>query len=172
MNKQFVGGCLLALLATGCNSPSTPTEATSAAPAVASPAAYSDTTRPAAHMEHMTSMGGPASTGSSPRAQAMRLHDAAMNSMDALSSERQRLDGRLAQLSPSALTQAARLRRTVGALQQADKQMMDWMHNLQEPDSTSQPKTKVDAFWRQQLPGLQQLDQRIKAALDSAKAIH
>ena len=49
--------------------------------------------------------------------------------------------------------------------------MMDWMHNLQEPDSTSLPRAQVDAFWGQELPGLQQLDQRIKAALDSAKAI-
>lgn len=169
MTKYFLGGCLLALLATACNSSSTPDTATAA------PAAPADATHSAAHMDHyMAGMGDPAPSGNSPRAQAMRLHDAAMNSMDALSSERQRLTSRLAQLSPSAPAtpaQAARLRRTVAALQQADKQMMDWMHNLQEPDSTSQPRAQVDAFWRQELPGLQQLDQRIKAALDSAKAI-
>jgi hypothetical protein len=168
MKKHFLVGCLLALLATGCHSSSTSDNTTTV------PAAHPDATNPAAPMDHMAGMSGPAPTGNSPRAQAMRLHDAAMNSMDALNSERQRLTSRLAQISPSTPTTpatAARLRRTVAELQQADKQMMDWMHNLQEPDSTSQPRDQVDAFWRQQLPGLQQLDQRIKAALDSAKAI-
>jgi hypothetical protein len=121
-------------------------------------------------MDHMAGMSGPAPTGNRPRAQAMRLHDAAMNSMDALNSEHQRLTGRLIKLGSSDPS-APRLQRTITALQQADKQMMDWMHNLQEPDSTSQPRAQVDAFWRQQLPNLQQLDQRIKAALDSAKAV-
>lgn len=168
MTKHFLGGCLLALLATGCNSSATSDTATTA------PAAPAEAANHTAAMDQMAGMGSPSPTGNSPRAQAMRLHDAAMGSMDALSSERQRLTSSLAQLSPSApatQARAARLRRTVTALQQADKQMMDWMHNLQEPDSTSQPRAQVDAFWRQELPGLQQLDQRIKAALDSAKAI-
>jgi hypothetical protein len=164
MKKHFLGGCLLALLATGCHSSSTSDNTTTV------PAAHPDATNPAAPMDHMAGMSGPAPTGNSPRAQAMRLHDAAMNSMDALNSERQRLTGRLIKLGSSDPS-APRLQRTITELQQADKQMMDWMHNLQEPDSTSQPRAQVDAFWRQQLPGLQQLDQRIKAALDSAKAI-
>jgi hypothetical protein len=50
-------------------------------------------------------------------------------------------------------------------------QMMDWMHHLQEPDSTSQPQAKIDAYWRQQLPVLRQLDQRTTAALDSARVL-
>jgi hypothetical protein len=48
----------------------------------------------------------------------------------------------------------ARLQRTIMALQQADKQMMDWMRNFQEPDSTRLPRAQVDVFWRQELPGL------------------
>jgi hypothetical protein len=164
MKKHFLGGCLLALLATGCHSSSTSDNTTTV------PAAHPDATNPAAPMDHMAGMGGPAPTGNRPRAQAMRLHDAAMNSMDALNSEHQRLTGRLIKLGSSDPS-APRLQRTITALQQADKQMMDWMHNLQEPDSTSQPRAQVDAFWRQQLPNLQQLDQRIKAALDSAKAV-
>lgn len=171
MTKHFLGGCLLALLATGCNSSSTPADT-----ATATPAASADTSHPAAPMAHMAGMGGPAPAGNTPRAQAMRLHDAAMNSMDALTGEHQRLTGSLAKLklspaAPATQARAARMQRTVAALQQADKQMMDWMHNLQEPDSASQPRAQVDAFWRKELPGLQQLDQRIRAALDSAKAL-
>jgi uncharacterized membrane protein YccC len=76
----------------------------------------------------MAGMSGPAPTGNRLRAQAMRLHDAAMNSMDALNSEHQRLTGRLIKLGSD--PSAPRLQRTITALQQADKQMMDWMHNL------------------------------------------
>jgi hypothetical protein len=161
MTKYFLGGCLLALFATGCNSSSAPNSTTTTT--------HPDATNHGA-LDHLTGMSGSVPTDNSPRAQAMRLHDAAMNSMDALASERQRLAGRLTKLGSSDPS-APRLQRAITQLQQSDKQMMDWMHNLHEPDSTSQPRAQVDAFWRQELPGLQQLDQRIKAALDSAKAI-
>lgn len=104
----------------------------------------------------------------------MRLHDAAMARMDALYSERQRLSGQLARLTPTTPAgqrQTARLRRTVAALAQADSQMMAWMHDLHEPDSTRQPSAQVTAYWQQQLPVLQQVNQRITTALDSARML-
>jgi hypothetical protein len=109
MSKYFWGSCLLALFATGCNSsPSTPADTTTATSTVAPV----DTAHPAAmshlagmshadHLAAMPGMSGPAPTGNRPRAQAMRLHDATMNQLDALTSERQRLTDRLAQLSPT-----------------------------------------------------------------------
>ena len=147
MNNSLGGFCLVALLAAGCHSSPAPGDTTGLLPPMAQPAA-------------------PASP--SLRAQAMRLHDAAMNRLDSLYSERERLTGRLAAASQP---QAARLRRTIGALQAADQQMMGWMHQLREPDSTRQPRAQLDAFWQQQIPQLRRLDQLAKAALDSAQAV-
>jgi hypothetical protein len=109
----------------------------------------------------------------SPRAQAMRLHDAAMAQMDVMYSERQRLSAQLAKLAPPPANQrqAARLRRTVAALTQADDLMMTWMHGVHEPDSTRQPPAQVAAYWQQQMPMLKQIDQQITAALDSARQL-
>lgn len=117
---------------------------------------------------HLGGMASPSLTSPSLRAQAMRLHDATMNRLDSLDNERERLT----QLSPTvAQLQAARLRRTIGALHQADQQMMDWMHQLQEPDSTRQSRARLDAFWRQQIPRLRRIDQLAKTALDSAQPL-
>jgi len=104
----------------------------------------------------------------------MRLHDVAMARMDELYAERQRLNSQLAKLTSPTLAgqhQAARLRRTVDALALADDKMMAWMHDLHEPDSSQQPRAQVTAYWQQQLPVLRQVNQRIIAALDSARAI-
>jgi hypothetical protein len=171
--KNLVWGIsLVAALATGCHSSPTPGETTG--PVAAQPAADATArATPLAHehehpMAAMPGMAGPASSGA--RAEAMRLHDAAMNSMEALTTEQERLANALAKL-PAASPQAGRLRRTTLALRQADQQMMAWMHQLQEPDSATQPHARVEAYWRQQLPTLHRLDQRIAAALDSAKAL-
>jgi hypothetical protein len=119
-------------------------------------------------MAGMPDMASPASPG--PRAEAMRLHDRAMDQMEPLTTEQERLASALAKL-PATSQQAGRLRRTIQALHQADEQMMAWMHQLQEPDSATQPPARVAAYWQQQLPTLHRLDQRITAALDSAKAL-
>jgi hypothetical protein len=158
--KNILGGIyLVAVLATGCHSSPTPGDATGPATAA------QPTTTSEAHAHRVAS---PASPGA--RAEAMRLHDSAMNQMEALTMEQARLTSALRKL-PTASPPAARLRRTVLALQQADQQMMAWMHQLQEPDSTTQPHAQVEAYWQQQLPTLHRLDQRITAALDSAKAL-
>lgn len=97
-----------------------------------------------------------------------------MTRMDALYSERQRLSDqltKLASITPASPRRAARLRRAVAALAQADDHMMAWMHELHEPDSTRQPRAQVTAYWRQQLPVLRQVNQHITAALDSARAL-
>jgi hypothetical protein len=173
MKTIFWGIPLVAVLATGCHSSPTPGEttgpATTAQPAATARGAVSPA--PSAHeYEHpMAAMPGMANPASA-RTEAMRLHDAAMNQMEALTTEQERLTSALAKL-PATSRQAARLRRTGQALHQADQQMMAWMHQLQEPDSATQPRAQVEAYWRQQLPTLHRLDQRITAALDSAKAL-
>lgn len=172
--KNIVWGIfLVAALATGCHSSPTPGETTG--PASAQPAADTTCATPPAHehehpMAAMPGMANPASSGASARAEAMRLHDSAMNQMEALTTEQERLARALAKL-PAASPQAGRLRRTTLALHQADQQMMAWMHQLQEPDPATQPRARVEAYWRQQLPTLRRLDQRIAAALDSARAL-
>lgn len=161
MRTHLFWGCLVAALATGCHSSPTPGEPTGSGPVSQSTPLASATTQPAA-------------ASPTPRAQALRLHDAAMARMDALYSERRRLSGQLAKLTPTtpaSQRRAARLRRTVAALAQADTQMMAWMHELHEPDSTRQPGAQVTAYWQQQLPVLRQVDQRITTALDSARAL-
>lgn len=171
--KNLVWGILLvAALVTGCHSSPTPGDTTGPATAARPDA---DTTAPAllpspsAHsLEHEHHAADPASLGA--RAEAMRLHDAAMNSMEALTTEQERLASALAKL-PAASPRASRLRRTTQALHQADQQMMVWMHQLQEPDSATHSQAQVEAYWRQQLPTLHRLDRRIAAALDSAKAL-
>ena len=169
--KNIVWGTyLVATLATGCHSSPTPGDspATPAQPA-ADTVAPALLPSPSAHrLEHEHHASSPASA--SARAEAMRLHDAAMNRMEALSIEQERLAGALAKL-PAASARAGRLRRTTLALRQADQQMMAWMHQLQEPDSATQPRARVEAYWQQQLPTLRQLDQHIAAALDSARAL-
>ncbi len=169
MKNLIWGISLVAALVTGCHSSPTPGETTGLATA-ARPAA--DTAAPAllpspsAHsLEHEHHA---ASTGA--RAEAMRLHDAAMNRMEALTTEQERLAGALAKL-PAASLRASRLRRTTLALHQADRQMMTWMHQLQEPDSATHSQAQVAAYWQQQLPTLHQLDRRITAALDSARVL-
>lgn len=170
--KNLVWGItLVATLATGCHSSPTPGETTG--PASTQPTADATRATPPAHehehpMAAMPGMAGPASSGA--RAEAMRLHDSAMNRMEALTTEQERLASALTKL-PTASPRAGRLRRTTLALRQADQQMMAWMHQLQEPDSATQPRAQVEAYWRQQLPTLHQLDQRIAAALDSAQAL-
>jgi hypothetical protein len=174
MKNIFWGGCLVAVLATGCHSSPTPGDTTTSTPSVAPAATDTAHAEHAATMHHMAGMAGTteAPAGNSPRAQAMRLHDAAMNQLDALATEQLRLTAALARLDTTARPHpAARLRRTLAALHQADHQMMAWMHQLHEPDSIRQPRTQVDAYWRQQLPVLEQLDQRTRAALDSAKTL-
>ena len=171
--KNLVWGIfLVAALATGCHSSPTPGETTGPATSQPTTDATTRPTPPAHEHEHsmaaMPGMAGPASSGA--RAEAMRLHDAAMNQMEALTTEQERLAGTLAKL-PAASPRAGRLRRTTLALHQADQQMMAWMHQLQEPDSATHPQAQVEAYWRQQLPTLHQLDQRITAALDSARAL-
>ena len=163
MKNIFGGIYLVAVLATGCHSSPTPGDATGPATA-AQPAPTTHTALPG-HAHHRPGLASPG-----PRAEAMRLHDSAMNQMEALTTEQERLTSALGKL-PAASRLAARLRRTVLALQQADQQMMAWMHQLQEPDSTTQPPAQVAAYWQQQLPTLHRLDQRITAALDSAKAL-
>lgn len=173
MKNSLLFGSLLALLATGCQSPSAP-----GAPTAASgpgPNLMQNNPGMMAEHDHMAMPAAPAAAaGQGPRAQAMRLHDAAMNRMDALAAERQRLAGALAQpgaAAPANPGRAARLRRAVAALEAADGQMMDWMHNSHEPDSASHSGAQVAAYWQQQLPVLRQIDQRTTAALDSARVL-
>lgn len=149
------------MLAAGCHSSPSPGDLTRSGPATQPASSPRATTRPS-------------SPSLTPRTQALHLHDAAMARMDALYSERQRLSAQLAKLAPTtpaSQRRAARLRRSVAALAQADDQMMTWMHGLQEPDSTRQPPAQVTAYWQQQLPVLQRLDQRITSALDSARVL-
>lgn len=178
MKNTLLWGSLLALLAAGCHASSTPDEPADSATGTGQNIMQNNPGMMAQNEQMAAAPGAPGTAPTAPaggaRAQAMRLHDAAMNRMDALSTERQRLAAALAKLNantPAARRQAARLRRAVGALQQADDQMMDWMHRLQEPDSARQPRAQIEAYWRQQLPGLQRLDQRTAAALDSAGAL-
>ena len=170
---------IVALLATGCQSSSAPDEPTDPA-ADAGQNMMQNNSGMMAQNKQMAAMhemkGGVSSApaGAGPRAQAMRLHDAAMGRMDALVAERERLAAALSRLNaatPAGQRQAVRLKRAVGALQQADGQMLDWMHQLHEPDSTQQPRAQVNAYWQQQLPSLQRLGQRITVALDSAKVL-
>ncbi|OGX90328.1 hypothetical protein BEN49_23210 [Hymenobacter coccineus] len=164
-------GSLLAVLATGCQPASAP-DAPATAVSGTGPDLMENSPGMMAEHDHMAMPA--AAAGQGPYAQAMRLHDAAMNRMDALAAERQRLAGALAQLGQAAPTDprwAARLRRAVSALEAADGQMMNWMHNAHEPDSTSHSGAQVAAYWQQQLPVLRQIDQRTTAALDSARVL-
>ncbi|TPG72150.1 hypothetical protein EAH73_02600 [Hymenobacter nivis] len=168
-------GSLLALLATGCQPASAP-DAPATTASGTGPDLMENSPGMMAEHDHMAGMAATpaAAAGQGPYAQAMRLHDAAMNRMDALAAERQRLAGALAQLGtakPANPGRAARLRRTVAALEAADGQMMDWMHNAHAPDSTSHSGAQVAAYWQQQLPVLRKIDQRTTAALDSARAL-
>ncbi len=176
-NTLLLNG-LLVLLATGCQSSSTP-DGSAESDATAGQNMMQNNTGMMAQNEQMAQMHDTArvaaSAGVGPRAQAMRLHDAAMARMEALSTERQRLAAALVKLNgatPAGQRQATRLRRAVGALQLADDQMMDWMHKAQEPESTKQSRAQLNAYWQQQLPILQRINQRTTAALDSAKALH
>ncbi|MGI4885242.1 MAG: hypothetical protein ACRYFR_09815 [Janthinobacterium lividum] len=171
MKNNLLFGSLLALLATGCQSSSAPDEPTDAA-SNSGPDLMQNSPGMMAQNEHMAAMPAPADQG--PRAQAMRLHDAAMNRLDALATERQRLAGALAQLgaaTPADLRRSARLRRAVAALEVADGQMMDWMHNAHEPDPAQHSGAQVTAYWQRQLPVLRQIGQRTAAALDSARVL-
>ncbi|MFD1466802.1 hypothetical protein ACFQ48_01095 [Hymenobacter caeli] len=177
-NTLLLSG-LLALLATGCQSSSAPDQAVADEPTT-DPSApgqnmMQNNTGMMAQNEQLNHLHDTLSApGAGPRARAMRLHEAAMNRMEALGTERQRLAAALAKLSaatPAGQRRAARLRRTAAALQQADDQMMAWMHDAREPDSTKVSPAQVAAYWQQQLPVLKEIDQRTTAALDSAKAL-
>jgi len=169
--SNLLFGSLLTLLATGCQSALAPGEPTTAASGTGQNLMQNN---PGMMAQHAYLVVTPAAAaGQGPRAQAMRLHDDAMNRMDALATERQRLAGVLAQLpaTPAGQRRAARLRRAVATLEAADGQMMDWMHNAHEPDSARHSGAQVAAYWQQQLPVLRQIDQRITTALDSARVL-
>jgi len=108
------------------------------------------------------------------RGRVMALHDASMLRMDALTLERQRLTKTLAQLDTTTRAgrqQAQQRRHAVRALQAADTRMMDWMHAFQEPDTARLTAHQYHDFWQDQRQQLQQLDQAITTALDSAQAL-
>ena len=177
MKNTLLLSALLALLATGCQSSSAPTEAVADESAEADPTApgqnmMQNNTGMMAQNEQLNHLHDAPAAG--PRAQALRLHESAMGRLQALGTERQRLAGALAKLNagtPAGQRQAARLRRATAALQQADDQMMAWMHDTREPDSTKASPAQVAAYWQQQLPVLKGIDQRTAAALDSARAL-
>lgn len=108
------------------------------------------------------------------RASVMRHHDTLMSRMDALVLERQRLQRQLPTLDSTSTAgqgQARTIRRRVVALQQADAAMMDWMHRYREPDTTRLSPHQYQDFWADQAQQLSQLDQQMRAALDSARLI-
>jgi hypothetical protein len=105
------------------------------------------------------------------RTQVMQHHDALMSRMDALYTERQRLQGQLSSLDTTRVTgrgAARTLWRRIHALVQADAAMMDWMHRYKEPDTTRLSAHQYADFWADQARQLNALDQRMTAALDSA----
>ncbi|WP_022826415.1 hypothetical protein [Hymenobacter norwichensis] len=108
------------------------------------------------------------------RASVMQHHDSLMSRMDALSTERQRLQQQLATLDTTSTTSrgAARmLRRRANALLQADAAMMDWMHRYKEPDTIRLSAHQYADFWVDQAQQLTQLDRQITTALDSAQRL-
>lgn len=171
MKNVLLLSALLALAASGCQSSSTADEPAEADPTASGQNMMQNNTGMMAQNEQLGHLHDAPAAG--PRAQAMQLHEAAMSRLEALGTERQRLAAALARLSaaPAGQRQAARLRRATAALQQADDQMMAWMHDAHEPDSAKVGPAQVAAYWQQQLPILKGIDQRTTAALDSAKAL-
>jgi hypothetical protein len=105
------------------------------------------------------------------RARVMQRHDSLMSRMDALSTERQRLQQQLTTLDTTGTTgreAAHTLRRRAQALLQADAAMMDWMHRYKEPDTTRLSAHQLADFWADHARQLTQLDRQITTALDSA----
>jgi hypothetical protein len=108
------------------------------------------------------------------RASVMQHHDALMGRMDALTTERQRLLQQLPALdstSAAGRRQVRAIRRHVLALQQADAEMMDWMHRYREPDTTRLSAHQYQDFWADQAQQLSRLEQQMSAALDSARQL-
>lgn len=132
MKNIFWGGYLVAVLATSCHSSPTSGETTAPAFAITPPtlAAMARTSAPPERRGNQQEAAMlPGTNGPSARAEALRLHDAVLNQMDVLATEHQRLTSALKRIA-AATPRAARLRRMVTTLQQADRQMMDWMHQL------------------------------------------
>ncbi|WP_324679375.1 hypothetical protein [Hymenobacter sp. GOD-10R] len=116
---------------------------------------------------------GVATTGPT-RASVMQHHDSLMSRMDALNTERQRLQHQLTTLDTTGVAgrdAAPTLRRRTQALVQADAAMMDWMHHYQEPDTTRLSAHQLADFWADQAYQLTQLDRQITTALDSAQQL-
>lgn len=129
VKNNLLFGSLLPLLATGYQSASAPGKPTTAASGTGQNLMQNNPGMVAQH-EHLAVTPAAVAAGQGPRAQAMHLHDDAMN-RTAPATERQRLAGALAQLpaTPVGQRRAARLRHAVAALEAADGQIMDWMHN-------------------------------------------
>ncbi|MBT9395118.1 hypothetical protein KLP40_18265 [Hymenobacter sp. NST-14] len=105
------------------------------------------------------------------RTSVMQHHDALMGRMDALTTERQRLQRQLPTLDSASAVgrgRARTIRRRVLALQQADAAMMEWMHRYREPDTTRLSAHQYQDFWADQAGQLTRLEQQMRAALDSA----
>jgi len=108
------------------------------------------------------------------RASVMQRHDSLMGRMDALNTERQRLQQQLTTLDTTGVAgrdAAQTLRRRARALLQADAAMMDWMHRYQEPDTTRLSAHQLADFWADHAQQLTQLDSQITTALDSAQQL-
>lgn len=108
------------------------------------------------------------------RTSVMQHHDSLMSRMDALSTERLRLQQRLTTLdttNAASRDAANALRHHTRVLRGADAAMMDWMHRYQEPDSTRLSTRQYADFWVEQARQLTQLDHQITAALDSAQRL-
>ena len=108
------------------------------------------------------------------RASVMQHHDSLMSRMDALTTERQRLQQQLTTLDTTGVegrNAAQTLRRRAHALLQADAAMMDWMHRYKEPDTTRLSAHQYTDFWVDQARQLTELDRQITTALDSAQQL-